>query len=228
MSSSTRHPPIDPNPACAFCGRTHSDDVRIVRSSAHPEAAICNVCLTHLERAMRPEIGTRLSHPPAPSPSYTYPLAGMPVPYYHRLLRVIPLLRAHQHGAFELTVVALEVYSESCLLVLWVQAVPKEVDLAVVQPLAWVTLALADDQGTEYTSGHVVSTTNVGPGYYHGRVEYQFTPTLNPAARELQVSVPELRWEYREADTSDGPGRLLWGEELPPWSFTLELPPQTA
>jgi hypothetical protein len=63
-----------------------------------------------------------------------------------------------------------------------------------------VTLALADDQGTEYTSGHVVSTTNVGPGYYHGRVEYQFTPTLNPDARELQVSVPNLRWEYREAN----------------------------
>jgi len=132
MSSTWCHTTVDPNISCAFCDQTHADGVGLVTVSRRPDVAICYSCLTHLERAMRPEVGTRLSHPPAPSPSSTYPLAGVPVPYYHRLLRVIPLLRAHQHGAFELTVVALEVYSESCLMPLWVQAVPKEVDLAVV------------------------------------------------------------------------------------------------
>lgn len=175
---------------------------------------------------MRRELGTRLSHPPVSSPSDTYPLAGVPVPFYHRLLSVIPILRAHRHGAFELTVVSLEVYSDSVLLVLWVQAIPKVPDGAVVQPLAWVTITLADDQGTQYTGGQVVSTTNTGPGYYHGRVEYQFSPTLNPAAHELRVSVPELRWEYHEMDEAGQPVRRVWGEEEPPWAFTLQLPPQ--
>src|SRR5260221_6212626 len=107
MSSSALHTTVDPNIACAFCGQTQADGVGLVTTSRRPDVAICYRCLTHLERAMRPEVGTRLSHPPAPSPYSTYPLAGVPVPYYHRLLRVIPLLRAYQHGAFELTVVAL-------------------------------------------------------------------------------------------------------------------------
>lgn len=189
---------------------------------------------------MRQELGTRLVHPPAPSPSDTYPFVGLPTPYYHRLLRVIPILRAHRHGAFEVTVVSLEVYSESLLMVLWVHAIPKMPDGAVVQPLAWVTITLTDDQGTDYTVGQVMSrggthytggqtmsTTNVGPGYYHGRVEYQLAPTLNPAAHELQVSVLELRWEYHETDASGQPTRRVWGEEEPPWTFTLPLPPLT-
>ncbi len=52
-------------------------------------------------------------------------------------------------------------------------------------------------------------------------------PTLNPAAHELRVSVPELRWEYHEMDESGQPVRRLWGEEEPPWAFVLQLPPST-
>jgi hypothetical protein len=181
-----------------------------------------------MERIARREFGTRLSRPPAPSPTDTYPLLGVPRPFYHQLLRVIPILQTHRHGAFELTVISLEVYSESLLLVLWIQAVPQVPDEAVVQPLAWVTITLTDDVGTEYSGGQMVSTTGTGPGYYHGRVEYAFSPTLNPTAHELRVRVPELRWEYHQHDASGQPGPRLWGEELePPWAFTLQLPPLT-
>ena len=215
----------DRAPACAFCGQTSTDSVRLVSSSQRPDVAICSVCVTLMERMVRREFGTRLSQPPAPSPSDTYPILDVPRPFYHQLQRVIPILRTHRHGAYELTVVSLEVYSESLLLVLWAHAVPQEPEGTVVQPLAWVTITLADDVGTEYSGGQVVSTTNFGPGYYHGRVEYQFSPTLNPVARELRVSVPELRWEYFEADESGQYVQRLWGEETePPWVFTLPLP----
>jgi hypothetical protein len=210
---------------CAFCGQTSTESVRLVRSSQRPDVAICSDCVTTMERMVRHELGTRLSQPPAPSPSDAYPLIGVPRPFYHQLQRVIPIQQTHRQGAYELTVVSLEVYSESLLLVLWVQAVPQEPQEAVVQPLAWVTITLADDAGTEYSGGQVVSTTGTGAGYYHGRVEYQFSPTLNPAAHELRVRVPELRWEYYERDAAGQPVRRLWGEETePPWSFTLPLP----
>jgi ClpX C4-type zinc finger len=222
----------DRTASCAFCGQTSTESVRLVWSSQRPDVAICSDCVTTMERMVRRELGTRLRQPPAPSPTDTYPLIGVPRPFYHQLQRVIPILRTHRHGAYELTVVSLEVYSESLLLVLWAQAVPQdpqdpqEPEGAVVQPLAWVTITLADDVGTEYSGGQVVSTTGTGPGYYHGRVEYQFSPTLNPAAHELRVSVPDLRWEYYERDASGQPVRRLWGEETePPWAFTLPLPP---
>ncbi|PWT77062.1 MAG: hypothetical protein C5B60_03265, partial [Chloroflexi bacterium] len=229
MSSTSEHADnLDSTPACAFCGQTSTESVHVVRSSQRPDAAICSDCVTRMERLVRSQLATRLPQPPAPSPSDTYPLIGVPRPFYHQLQRLIPILRTHRHGAYELTVVSLEVYSESLLLILWAQAVPQEPQEAVVQPLAWVTISLADDVGTEYSGGQVVSTTNVGPGYYHGRVEYQFSPTLNLDAHELRVSVPELRWEYFEMDESGQPVRRLWGEETePPWSFTLPLPPLT-
>lgn len=212
---------------CAFCGQANTEGVGMVPSAHRPDVAICTDCLKNMERRRRLEVGTRLSHPPVPSPSDTYPLIGMPAPFYHRLLQVIPIQRTHRHGAFELTVVSLEVYRESVLLVLWVQAIPQAPEGAVVQPLAWVTLTLADDVGTEYIGGQVVSDTNFGPGYYHGRVEYQFSPMLNPDAHELQVSVPELRWEYHEMGESGQPIRRVWGEEELPWAFALPLPPLT-
>jgi len=139
------------HPTYAFCGQASSESLCLVRSTQRPNVAICSDCITTMERIVRRELGTRLSQPPAPSPSDTYPLIGVPRPFYHRLQRVIPILRTHQHGAYELRVVLLEVYSGSLLLVLWAQAVPhdpQEPPEAVVQPLAWVTLTLADDVGT--------------------------------------------------------------------------------
>ena len=229
MSSTSEHAGNpDHTPACAFCGQTSTESVRLVSSSQHPDVAICSDCVMNMERMVRREFATRLGQPPAPSPTDTYPILGVPRPFYHQLQRVIPILQTHRHGAYELTVVSLEVYSESLLLVLWAQAVPQEPQETVVQPLAWVTITLADDVGTEYSAGQVVSTTGTGPGYYHGRVEYQFSPTLNPDVHELRVSVPELRWEYFEADESGQYVRRLWGEETePPWAFTLPLPPLT-
>jgi ClpX C4-type zinc finger len=227
-SASERAGDTDRTASCAFCGHTNTEGVRLIRGTQRPEVAICSDCVTNMERMVRRELGTRLSQPPAPSPSDTYPLIGVPRPFYHQLLQVIPILQTHRHGAFELTVVSLEVYSESLLLVLWIQAVPQEPEGVVVQPLAWVTMTLADDVGTQYSGGQMVSTTGTGPGYYHGRVEYSFAPTLNPAAHELRVRVPELRWEYYERGASGGLGPRLWGEELePPWAFTLPLPPLT-
>ena len=143
---------------------------------------------------MRREFATRLGQPPAPSPTDTYPILGVPRPFYHQLQRVIPILDAPAWGVRAHSSLAGGLQREPAPGT-WAQAVPQEPQETVVQPLAWVTITLADDMGTEYSGGQVVSTTSTGPGYYHGRVEYQFLADVNPDVHELRVSVPELRWD---------------------------------
>jgi hypothetical protein len=213
-----------PTYVCSFCGATNADGRRFVISTQQPGTAICDECLTHLERGVRQHADRRATYPPEISESYEYPLPGLPTPFYHRLLRVIPVLQSERHETFELTVVDLEVYSESFLMTCWLQALPKVPDGTIIQPLAWVTLSLSDDLGTQYTGGQSVSTTSVGPGYYHGRVECQFTPTLKPEARKLQVHVPEIRWEFHQSHEAGQSNPPLWGETESPWQFLIELP----
>lgn len=168
--------------------------------------------------------------PPEMPRDYQYGLPNLQTPFYHRLLRVIPIQRSHREGVFELTVVALEIYDESCLMSCWLQAVSDNPDLRLIQPLSWATLSLSDDQGTVYSTGqgqsrgHRISNTNVGAGYFTGRIECEFTPTLNPAARALTITVSDLLWEYFEPGPS-GPTRdeILRAEGVP-WSFRVDLP----
>lgn len=219
---------------CAFCGRTSEEGLRIHSMAHKPNAAICDHCLMRMgEPAWRSGAGQNL-RPPEMPPDYEYPLPGVRAPFYHRLLRVIPIERSHREGSFELTVVALEVYDESCLMSCWIQAVSDDPERRLIQPLAWVTFALSDDQGTVYSNGeghsrgYRLSTTANGAGYYLGRIVYDFAPTLNPAARALNITVAELLWEHVENDQRGRqPVDEIVGAEGVPWSFTVDLTAST-
>ncbi len=216
---------------CTMCGCSFAQEPsrRAIIAKSHGNMAkqddlvLCDLCVAILER-LRRESSERSSTPPIQTPSYRYPLGGTP-PFVHRLLRVIPLAQTYRKGAFELTVVSLEVYEDSCLMPLWVQAVPKDVDIKFIQPQTHLTVQIRDDLGTVYVGESGPRTGGIGAGYYYQRAEYRFSPTLNPAAQALHVDVPELRWEYFEQDHRNPivPGKRLWGDVDATWSFTVLL-----
>lgn len=216
---------------CAFCERTSAEGLRIHSMAHKPSAAICDQCLMRMgEPAWQSSVGAN-PRPQEMPPDYQYPLPGQRTPFYHRLLRVIPIQRSHREGIFELTVVALEVYDESCLMSCWIQAVSDDPERRWIQPLAWITFSLSDDQGTVYSNGqghsrgYRLSSTALGAGYYHGRIEYDFTPTLNPKARALNITVSEMLWEHVEnVQRGRQPIDEIVGAEGIPWSFTVDLP----
>lgn len=208
---------------CTMCGCSFAQEPsRRAIIAKQGRLVLCDLCVAILER-LRRETSERSSTPPIQTPSYRYPLRGTP-PFVHRLLRVIPIAQTYREGAFELTVVSLEVYEDSCLMPLWVQAVPKDVDIKFIQPQTHLTVQIRDDLGTVYVGESGLRTGGIGAGYYYQRAEYRFSPTLNPAAQALHVDVPELRWEYFEqVHRNPGPGKRLWGDVDATWSFTVSL-----
>lgn len=219
---------------CMFCERTSAEGLRMHSMARNPNAGICDHCLMRLgAQVWRADAGEH-PRPPEMTPDYQYGLPGVRTPFYHRLLRVIPIQRSHREGIFELTVVALEVYDESCLLSCWIQAVSDDPERRLIQPLEWISLSLSDDQGTVYSigqgnsSGRRLSSTAVGAGYFTGRIQCELTPTLNPEARALNITVAELLWEHVENDQRDRqPVDEIVGAEGIPWSFTVDLPAST-
>lgn len=218
--------------SCAFCGRSSAEGLRLHMSGHNPLVAICEPCLFRMERwaRRRGDDEPDLPHAsPQPLDDSADSQPGGRAPFSRRLLRVIPIGRSYREGSCELTVIALEVYAESCVMTGWLRAVALSADERALQPLAWVTLSLSDDLGARYSTEQLASATSIDSGYFHGRLNYEFRPTLNPAARTLQVMVSELRWEHWERSAPDDEAALYrhWGEEGTPWGFTIDLAPPT-
>lgn len=155
---------------------------------------------------------TRLSRFPGTARS-AHPIG--PPPALRQLLRVIPAGQSQLHGGTEVTLLSLEVYAEGNLLNLRVVSPPERVDNPPVHWHPQLALKAVDDRGNQYSDWWPGGGTGDGR---QTRSSYLFTPSLDPAAKELTVEVLEVVWRQF--------GREKYHEEVQkgPLTFTVILP----
>jgi Clp amino terminal domain, pathogenicity island component len=156
-------------------------------------------------------------------PGLTPPL--FPAPPFHDLLRVIAIAERQQHEDVTLTAVALEVYADGCLLTLLLRRVRAEPDPRdPFARLGQITVTMTDDHDHGY-AGHVQgSNGGARPGFWDGRAQCAFTPTLDPAAGAVRIEITAIQWTYA-LETAQGEHQWVQGDVTPgPWIFSVRLP----
>ncbi len=159
----------------------------------------------------------------AHGPGSTPPL--FPAPPFRDLLRVIPIAERQQHEDVTLTAVALEVYADGCLLTLLLQRARAESDPRdPFARLGAIAVAMTDDHDHVY-GGHVHGSRGVSrPGFWDGRAECAFTPTLDAAAGTVRIEIAAIQWIYA-LGTAQGEFHSVQGDVTSgPWIFSVRLP----
>ncbi len=140
-------------------------------------------------------------------------------PKHTELVRVIPVAQRQIHQNTELLLLSLEVYTDGFILQGRLRR-KTELPLPPTQycmPAHLHMIMASDDLGTQF---HGLPQ---GGGGSEGiwRFSHAFTPQLDPAARELRLELPELRWHIHDrADHKQPPQQ----EVVPgPWTFTIPL-----
>ena len=150
-------------------------------------------------------------------------------PELRDLLRVIPIGQTQQHEGMVLTLLALEVYADGCLLTVLMQrdqVASWMMGDRMAQPES-AKVTMADDCGGAYTGRLDGLRSSTGLDFWQGRAECACTPTLDPAARELHVEISDVRWERWE-ETDQGELRRHEGEILDgPWVYIFQFAPAT-
>jgi len=145
------------------------------------------------------------------------------------LVRVIAIGQSQQHEELVLSLLALEVYADGCLLTTLLQrarAEPMPHDR--LARLGQVTVTMTDDRGGVYTGELYVGSSSSVPEFWQGRAQCACTPTLDPAARALRIEIPAVQWSYLD-ETEPGDLRWLPEEIMPgPWIYSVRFPTTTA
>jgi hypothetical protein len=152
-------------------------------------------------------------------------LPQFPAPPFHDLVRVIPIAERQEHEEVTLTAVALEVYADGCLLTLLLQRARAEPDPR--DPFARLgdaTVTMTDDQDHVY-AGQVHGSSAVSRlGFWDGRAQCAFVPTLDPAAGTVRIEIAAIQWTYA-LETAQGEQHWVHGDVTPgPWIFSVRLP----
>jgi hypothetical protein len=151
---------------------------------------------------------------------------GTPDPTLRELRRVIAVGRAETRDGSEIALLSVELYADGFVAVL--RLIPTDGDPPGWNagpgrpPMAYPDLPVEarDDRGAVYRGRPHGGTSGGGPGSWQWRFHHRFTPALDPAARELRLTVPELRWTT--TFTSRGPPTLE-RTQAGPWSFAVPL-----
>ncbi|HEU4782037.1 MAG TPA: hypothetical protein VFS83_01725 [Ktedonobacterales bacterium] len=140
------------------------------------------------------------------------------------LLRVIAIGQSQEHEGLKISLLALEVYADGCILTILLQraqAVP-----AAHERLGRIDVNITDDRGAVY-AGHMSDlhgSFEPDADYWEYRIRCTFTPTLDPGARELRIEIPSVQtgalgWANAHRD-AQSPGVTTHG----PWRFSIQLP----
>jgi hypothetical protein len=141
------------------------------------------------------------------------PAQGSP-PELLQLLRVLPIAQLAVNGGVEMTALSLEAYTDGFLVTLRVvtaEARPRTPESDAFPDFAF---HVTDDRGRAYEAW----PQGGGGSGRHWRFIRAFTPALDPAARELRLEAPELRW-WRLGSDSPEPTET----QLGPWRFVVAL-----
>lgn len=151
-------------------------------------------------------------------------------PLLSDLLRVIGIGLTQEYEGLKLSLLALEVYADGCILTILLQRdqpIREHDDGDIhrrIPILGQVAVTMTDDCGGEYTGAMGERGSSSGPGFWKGRSQFICMPTLDPAARELHIEIPTVTWQYMEEteqeDIRKVPGETIYG----PWNFTIQLP----
>lgn len=151
-------------------------------------------------------------------------------PLLSDLLRVIGIGQTQEYAGLRLSLLALEVYADGCILIVLLQRTqpvqaPDDEDYQRRFPiLGQVAVTMTDDCGGEYTGAMAERGSSSQPGFWKGRGQFSCTPTLDPAAQELRIDIPTVTWQYME-EIEQGEMRYVPGETIyGPWSFTIQIP----
>ncbi len=161
-------------------------------------------------------------------PRARYPMhvvVHVPPPRLHRLVRVVPVGATQAHRGVEVLALALEVYEAGFVATFQIQSLGSGPDLGDADDAERsprLALTATDGRG-----GHYTSRPYEGRGFGQGRDwqwrgAYRFTPTLDPAAHTLWLTLAGLAWTRRDEEPQhDVPNRTLRG----PWRFAVALAP---
>jgi hypothetical protein len=146
-------------------------------------------------------------------------------PQLRDLLRVIPIGQTQEHEGLTLTPLALEVYTDGCLLTVLLQrAQSVSLPLGRFARIKQVDVTMTDDRGGVYMGqmhGHSGSSL---PGFWQGRSQCACTPTLDPESRALHIEIPSVHWDYMEETEQGDLGRIPGEITNGPWIFFIQLP----
>jgi hypothetical protein len=144
-----------------------------------------------------------------------------PLPDLRELVEVVPIGETAQTGAATLTLLSLERYADGFLVrgrLLWNEEEPPagDGDWHVDHPVAVLAV---DDRGTAYHGRN----HGGGGGGASWRFDHAFSPAIDPAATELRLTVPALRWHRVSPPWAKRPAAEE-RTEPGPWSFAVPLP----
>lgn len=144
-------------------------------------------------------------------------------PQLRDLLRVIAVGQSQKHDGLVLTLLALEVYTDGCLLTVLLQRARSVQEPAdQFARMETVEVTMMDDQGGAYTGelhGHSGSSW---ADFWQGRGQCICRPTLDPQARALRIEIPSIGWTYWK-ETEQGEMRTVPGELTKgPWIFSIQ------
>jgi hypothetical protein len=148
-----------------------------------------------------------------------------PAPPFRDLLRVIAIAERQEHEDVTLTAVALEVYADGCLLTLLLQRTRAEPDPRdPFARLGDITVTMMDDHDHVYAGQVQGSSGGARLGFWDGRAQCAFTPTLDPAAAAVRIEMAAIQWTYA-LETAQGEHQWVQGDVTPgPWIFSVSLP----
>lgn len=143
-------------------------------------------------------------------------------PELRDLIRVIAIDQSQEHGGLKIFLLALEVYADGCNLKLLLQraeAVPVS-----QERLQHADVNVTDEHGAVYVGAVSDFHGSFTADSWQYQVTFAFTPTLDPAARELRIEVPAVQtgalgWARAHRDARS-PGETTPG----PWNFTVQIP----
>ncbi|MDP9372661.1 MAG: hypothetical protein M3Q65_09460, partial [Chloroflexota bacterium] len=140
-----------------------------------------------------------------------------PPPQFDQLVRVVPIAQTREHDGTTVSLLSLEVYADGFLLHSRIRFGQEQQQRRFGSggPLE-MTLDVRDDRGGEY---------RIWPGGGGGnprewRFEHRCGRAPDPAARELRVTVTELRWRRLDREQRR---MVTAGAQPGPWEFTVAL-----
>jgi len=146
-----------------------------------------------------------------------------PFPQLHRLVGVTPIAQVQERYGVEVLALALECYDAGFVVGFQVQSLGRGPQLGndvSLEEGPRLALTATDDRGGRYRAALEGQAGEGQLREWQWRVAYRCDPALNPAARELRLTIAALMWTRPDEHARRFvPVRTIAG----PWSFVVAL-----